>query len=175
MRSGALGRVVASTSSKWKVGDLVTGYMGWSEFAVLGESAVQAVPEGLSSPTLALSILGGTGLTAWHGLNQVGHVKPEHTVIISGAAGATGSTAIQLAKNVVGCKRVVGIAGGKDKCDYVVSLGADACVDYKVCWRFRGRGAGCWVLTFPRASQSPTFEQDLINATPDYADLYFDK
>ena len=58
-------------------------------------------------------------------------LKPESTLLVSGAAGAVGSALIQIAKNVVGCKRVVGIAGGKEKCDYVKSLGADACVDYK--------------------------------------------
>ncbi|KAL8276669.1 hypothetical protein RQP46_010937 [Phenoliferia psychrophenolica] len=156
MRSGGLGRVVASTSDLWKVGALVTGQPGWTEFVVLGEKEVQPVPEGLESPTIALSLLGGTGLTAYFGLVEVGLIKEgktsEKTVVISGAAGSTGSTAVQLAKHVFGVKRVVGIAGGADKCAYVKSLGADVCVDYK----------------------SPTFEQDLIDATPDYAEIYFD-
>ena len=96
------------------------------------------MPEGLTSPTLALSLLGGTGFTAWFGLTEVGLIRegsPEgKTVVISGAAGATGSTAVQLAKHVFGVKRVVGIAGGKDKCDWVKSLGADDCVDCMSCF-----------------------------------------
>ena len=95
MRSGGVGRVLATSSSRWKVGQLVSGYVGWAEYAVLGEKAVQPVPEGLESPTLALSILGMTSLTAWFGLHEVGFIKKEHTVVISGAAGATGSAAIQ--------------------------------------------------------------------------------
>ncbi|KAK4698311.1 hypothetical protein P7C70_g7971, partial [Phenoliferia sp. Uapishka_3] len=152
MRSGAVGQVVASTSSEWKEGALVSCQPGWAEYAVFGEKEVQPVPEGLESPTLALSILGMTSMTAWFGLHEIGHIKASDTVVISGAAGATGSAAIQICKNVVGCKRVIGIAGGPEKCAYVKSLGADECVDYK----------------------SPTFEQDLIDATPDYAEVYYD-
>lgn len=154
MASGGLSRVIASTSSKWQVGDVVSSRPGWAEYVVVGENEnVQAIPKDIPSPTLALSLLGLTGLTAWFGLHEVGHVSKEHTVVISGAAGSTGSTAIQLAKNVVGCRWVVGIAGGKDKVDYVMSLGADACVDYK----------------------SATFDADLAAATPDDCDVYFDK
>ncbi|KAL8291287.1 hypothetical protein RQP46_002265 [Phenoliferia psychrophenolica] len=152
MRAGVVARVLATSSDLWKVGALVTGWATWAEFVVLPEKGVEPVPEVLPSPTLALSMLGVTALTAWFGLHEVGFIKPEHTVVISGAAGSTGSIAVQIAKNMTGCKRVVGIAGGKEKCDYVKSLGADECVDYK----------------------SATFEADLAKATPGYADVYFD-
>ncbi|GAA6008133.1 MDR family NADP-dependent oxidoreductase [Rhodotorula paludigena] len=153
MPSLVLGRVVQTKSSQWKEGDLVTAFASWSEYVVLHEKAVMAARqiEGCS-PSVALSALGMTTMTAYTGLHEVGHIKPEHTVVISGAAGATGGAAVQIAKNIVGCKRVIGIAGGAEKCRWVESLGADVCVDYK----------------------SSSFEEDLIKATEGYVDVYFD-
>jgi NADPH-dependent curcumin reductase CurA len=83
-----IGKVVLSRSTKWKVGDLVVASMGWREYSVWHEDKVRPVPNIAGhSPTLALSALGGTGLTAWFGLYNVCQTKPEHTVVISGAAG----------------------------------------------------------------------------------------
>ncbi|KAM0749531.1 NAD(P)-binding protein [Meredithblackwellia eburnea MCA 4105] len=154
MASGALCKVLASTSDKWKVGAILNAGVGWVEYAVVEDSnpILQPIPDGLPSPTLAMSILGGTALTAWFGLHEVGLIKKEDTVLISGAAGSTGSIAVQIAKNIVGCKRVVGIAGGKEKCEYVKTLGADECLDYK----------------------SSTFEEDLAKALPEDCEVYFD-
>lgn len=84
----------------------------------------------------SLSVLGMVSVTAYQGVFEVLDIKKEHTVVVSGAAGAVGSCVVQLAKNVIGAKRVVGIAGGKEKCDWVKTLGADACIDYKEAnWR----------------------------------------
>jgi NADPH-dependent curcumin reductase CurA len=83
------------------------------------------------SPYISLGGLGLTGRTAWCGAFREMNLKPEHTLLVSGAAGAVGSALVQIAKHVIGCKRVVGIAGGDEKCAFVKSLGADACVDYK--------------------------------------------
>lgn len=82
-------------------------------------------------PNASLSVLGMSSVTAHQGIFDILDVKPEHVVLISGAAGAVGNMAVQLAKKVVGAKKVIGIAGGKAKCDWVKSLGADECVDYK--------------------------------------------
>lgn len=84
----------------------------------------------------SLSVLGMVSVTAYQGVFEVLDIKKEHTVVVSGAAGAVGSCVVQLAKNVIGAKRVVGIAGGKEKCDWVKKLGADECIDYKEAdWR----------------------------------------
>jgi NADPH-dependent curcumin reductase CurA len=91
-------------------------------------------------------------VTAYQGIFDVLDCKPEHTVLASGAAGAVGSAAVQYAKHVVGAKRVVGIAGGPEKCKWVESLGADACVDYK----------------------DPNFAANLKEALQGYADRYFE-
>lgn len=84
------------------------------------------------SPNVALTIFGLNGLTAHHALFREMKLTKNSTVLISSAAGSLGALAIQIAKNVIGCKKVVGIAGGKEKCEYVRSLGADDCLDYKV-------------------------------------------
>jgi NADPH-dependent curcumin reductase CurA len=85
------------------------------------------------SEFISMSSIGMVGLTAYFGAYNVSDLKPEHVVVVSGAAGAVGSIFVQIAKKIVGCKTVIGIAGGKEKCDWVKSLGADECVDYKVC------------------------------------------
>ncbi|GAA5958389.1 hypothetical protein JCM3765_007861 [Sporobolomyces pararoseus] len=134
MPSGVLGEVVESKSSKWKNGDRVVSYAHWSEEFVVDEGAAQPAPsvEG-QSESIALSSLGMVSMTAWVGLTEaeVGDVKPDDVVVVSGAAGATGSAVVQIAKNIIGCKKVIGIAGGPDKCKWVEGLGADKCVDYK--------------------------------------------
>ncbi|GAA6060225.1 hypothetical protein JCM10212_002304 [Sporobolomyces blumeae] len=134
MPAGVLGEVIESKSSKWKTGDKVISWSGWTEIAVVNEAAVQPAPsvEG-QSDSIALSSLGMVSMTAWVGLTEqeIGAIKPSDVVVISGAAGATGSAAVQIAKNIIGAKKVIGIAGGADKCKWVESLGADKCVDYK--------------------------------------------
>jgi NADPH-dependent curcumin reductase CurA len=130
MRAGAIGRVVESKHPKFAVGDHVNGLFGIQEYALSdGKGAVKVDPR-LAPLPVYLGMLGLTGMTAYFGLLDVGKVKAGETVVVSGAAGAVGMAAGQIAK-IQGC-RVVGIAGGEAKCKYVVEqLGFDACVDYK--------------------------------------------
>jgi len=132
MRSGGAGRVVASRHPLFPVGAGVMGMLGWQEYAVIGgSSGVRAnpVPDGVDLID-SLSLFGSTGVTAYFGVLDVGQPKAGETFVVSGAAGGVGSIAGQIAK-IVGC-RVVGIAGTKEKCSWVVDdLGFDACIDYK--------------------------------------------
>jgi hypothetical protein len=131
VRSAGVGEIVESRSPLYTKGRLVTGLVGWQEYAIAdgGGRRMQAVPPGIS-PTDAVSVFGITGLTAYFGLLDVTAPKPGETVVISGAAGATGSVAGQIAK-IVGC-RAVGIAGSEEKCRWLTQeLGFDACVNYK--------------------------------------------
>jgi NADPH-dependent curcumin reductase CurA len=132
MRSGAAGRVVASRSPDYAEGDLVTGMFGWQDYALVrtdGPIRPTKIPAGVPIE-LAMSTLGLTGLTAYFGLLDVGRPKKGETFVVSGAAGATGSVAGQIAR-IQGC-RVVGIAGGKAKCDWLVKEARfDAAIDYK--------------------------------------------
>lgn len=132
IRSGAIGEVVASASDRYAVGDHVFGMMGWQDHALIDadEAVAQVIPPGVD-PTLALSVLGVTGMTAYFGLLDVGQPKEGDTVVVSGAAGATGSVVGQIAK-LKGAGKVVGIAGGPEKCAWLVDeLGFDAAIDYK--------------------------------------------
>ncbi|KAL1408798.1 quinone oxidoreductase [Vanrija albida] len=132
MRASAVAKVLESQSTKYKAGDSVFGYFGWTDYSVVDESAVTAPAAQLpGKPYASISPLGFTSLTAYAGTLDVLDVKPEHTVVVSGAAGAVGQVVVQLAKNVKGAKRVIGIAGDPDKVAYLKSIGADAAVDYK--------------------------------------------
>ncbi len=132
MRSFGLGRVEAAHSDAFTPGDLVMGLLGWQDFAVLpakSPTTLTKVPAGIPI-VLAMSALGLTGLTAYFGLLEVGKATAGETVVVSGAAGATGSAVGQIAR-IKGC-RVVGIAGGKEKCQWLVDRARfDAAVDYK--------------------------------------------
>ena len=143
MRGGGIARIVESNTPQYAVGDLVTGLTGWQDYALLdGSAMVQPVPAGLSvPPEVFLGVLGVTGLTAYFGLLDIGQPQAGETVVISAAAGATGSVAGQIAK-IKGC-RVVGIAGGDRKCRWLTDeLGFDAAVDYKAAgWPARLREA----------------------------------
>ncbi|MCG8592036.1 MAG: NADP-dependent oxidoreductase [Proteobacteria bacterium] len=132
MRAGGVGEVVESRNPDFAVGDVVQGLFGWQEWAVVESGGMRApskVPAGVPL-TLPLSVLGTTGLTAYFGLLDLGEPKEGETVVVSGAAGATGSVAGQIAK-LKGC-RVIGIAGGPEKCRWLTeSAGFDAAIDYK--------------------------------------------
>ena len=132
MRSFAVGEVSASRNPGFKKGEFVYGMFGWQDYCAARPDdffPMLKVPAGVSLES-ALGVFGLTGLTAYFGLTSVGEVKSGDTVVVSGAAGATGSVAGQIAK-VLGCK-VVGIAGGSEKCDYLTkTLGFDAAIDYK--------------------------------------------
>lgn len=129
MRGSGISEVVESNHPGFAVGDLVMGSTGWTEWHVSsGEGLVKIETE--LPPTAMLSVLGTTGVTAYCGLFKVGRPVAGDTVLVSGAAGATGSVVGQLAK-ISGC-RAVGIAGGEDKCRWLVEdAGYDAAIDYK--------------------------------------------
>jgi NADPH-dependent curcumin reductase len=133
MRAGSVGQVVDSQHDDFAVGELVQTTGGWQDYAVVapgqGPMGLTKLPAGVS-PEMMLSILGITGLTAYFGLLDIGLPKAGETVLVSGAAGATGSIVGQIAK-LKGC-RVVGIAGGPEKCRWLKEqAGFDAVIDYK--------------------------------------------
>ncbi len=129
MRAGAVGRVVASNDPGVAVGDHVVGALGVQEYAVAKGKGLTKVDPGLAPLPVYLGTLGMPGMTAYFGLLDVGKPKAGDTVVVSGAAGAVGQVVGQIAK-IKGC-RVVGIAGGPDKCAYLRSIGFDAAIDYK--------------------------------------------
>jgi NADPH-dependent curcumin reductase CurA len=130
MRAGAVGRVTASNHSGFKVGDHVSGAFGVQEFATSNGAGVIKIDTSLAPAETYLGALGVPGLTAYFGLLDVGRAQEGDTVVVSGAAGAVGSVAGQIAK-IKGC-RVVGIAGGEEKCRWITEeLGFDAAIDYK--------------------------------------------
>jgi NADPH-dependent curcumin reductase CurA len=132
MRGHCTARVLESRHPDYEVGDVVVGAFGWQDYALSdgnGLMPVAKVPEGVPL-TLPLGTLGITSLTAYFGLRDVGQPKAGESVVVSGAAGATGSVAGQIAK-IRGC-RVIGIAGGAKKCEWLTGeLGFDAAIDYK--------------------------------------------
>jgi NADPH-dependent curcumin reductase CurA len=130
MRAGAVGRVIASQNPSFKTGEHVFGMLGMQEYATSDGKGLTKVDPSLAPLPVYLGALGITGLTAYFGLLEIGRPVAGETVVVSGAAGATGMVVGQIAK-IKGC-RAVGIAGGREKCDFVVrELGFDACVDYK--------------------------------------------
>ena len=151
MRAGGVGKVTASKSDKIAVGDTVLGTLGvQTHYVGTAQGFTKIMPE-LAPPPKFLGGLGMPGMTAYFGLLDVGQPKEGDTVLVSGAAGAVGSVVGQIAK-IKGC-RVVGIAGGKEKCDIVVDkYGFDACIDYK----------------------TEDVAKALKSACPDRIDIYFD-
>jgi NADPH-dependent curcumin reductase CurA len=132
MRAGATGQVVASRHPQFREGEIVFGMFGWQDYALSdgkGFVNVSKLPAGVPIP-LSMSVLGLTGLTAYYGMLEVGSVQAGHNVLVSGAAGATGSIAAQLAK--IRGARVVGIAGGQRKCAWLkAEAGLDDAIDYR--------------------------------------------
>ena len=130
MIGGTVGEVVASKNARFQVGDKVIGMLGWTEMGVSDGTLLRKLDTTHIPLSAYLGAVGMPGLTAWYGLTQIMQPKAGETVVVSAASGAVGSVVGQLAKQL-GC-RVVGIAGGAEKCAYVVNeLGFDACVDYK--------------------------------------------
>jgi len=132
MRASGVGQVVQSENPDLPIGALVQGLLNWQEYSLGGPGSFippRMVPEG-TPPNLPLSIFGTTSLTAYFGLLDIGQPKEGDTVVVSGAAGATGSVVAQIAK-IKGC-RVIGIAGGSEKCQWLEeTCGIDATIDYK--------------------------------------------
>jgi NADPH-dependent curcumin reductase CurA len=130
MRAGAIGRVTASEHPGFAVGDHVSGMFGVQEYALSAGRGVIKVDPAVAEPPVYLGVLGMTGLTAYFALLDVGRPREGDTVVVSGAAGAVGSVAGQIAK-IKGC-RVIGIAGGPEKCRLVTEeFGFDAAIDYR--------------------------------------------
>jgi NADPH-dependent curcumin reductase CurA len=130
MGGATVGEVVESRSHGFAVGDTVRGMLGWAEYGVSKPEGIAKVDARLIPLSAYLGVVGMPGMTAWYGFNKIMEPKTGETVIVSAAAGAVGSVVGQLAR-AAGI-RVVGIAGGPDKCRYVQEeLGFDACVDYK--------------------------------------------
>ncbi|KAF4530338.1 hypothetical protein B566_EDAN018707 [Ephemera danica] len=165
MRAGGIGVVAASRHAGFAVGTHVTGAPGVQEYCVVGADQVRRAgwaPIDLRLGTVPqwLNVLGMPGMTGYFGLMDVGQPQAGETVVVSGAAGAVGQTVGQLAK-VKGC-RVVGIAGGADKCRFVVEeLGFDACIDYKA---HAPQGAPRW----------DAVKEGLKQHCPQGVDIYFD-
>jgi len=150
MTAQTVSRVESSRSDKYRAGDLVLASGGWQEFAVREAAALTRLPA-VPHPSWALGVLGMTGFTAYMGLLDIGRPKPGETVVVAAATGAVGSIVGQIAK-IQGC-RVVGVAGGAEKCRWAVSeLGFDACIDHR----------------------SPGLAQSLASACPDGIDVYFE-
>ena len=144
MIGGTAGEVVASKHADYAVGDKVISMGGWQEYSVADGAAGALAPRKVNVSRVPLSaylgVVGMPGVTAWSGLHSICEPKSGETVAVSAATGAVGSVVGQLAK-ANGC-RAVGIAGGREKCDYAVNeLGFDACVDYKAAPDARALGA----------------------------------
>lgn len=130
MEAGAVGKVLESKNPQYRPGDIVVGSLGWQEYAVSNGRGLRRVDPGIAPISTALGVLGMPGLTAYFGLLDICHPRAGETVVVSGAAGAVGSIAGQIAK-IAGC-RVVGIAGSDQKIDFLVKeLGFDAAFNYK--------------------------------------------
>src|SRR5882672_2677150 len=130
MRAGAVGRVVATRDGKFAVGDYVSGAFGVQEYAHVSGRDLARIDPNVAPLPVYLGTLGLPGFTGYFGLLDIGKPQPGQTVVVSGAAGAVGTVVGQIAK-IKGC-RVVGIAGGADKCEWLVKeLGFDGAIDYK--------------------------------------------
>lgn len=150
MVGGTVSRVVASRHPKFREGDLVSGTAGWQDYALSDGQDLTPLGD-TGHPSYALSVLGMPGFTAYHGLLNIGEPKPGETVVVASASGAVGAVVGQIAK--LKGARAVGIAGGADKCRYVVEeLGFDACLD----------------------RHDPRFAQQLAAACPNGVDVYFE-
>lgn len=130
VRCSGIGRIVESNCDAYAVGDLVYSLPGWQEYGVCRDDVFTTKLEPDTPLLPMMSVFGATGAAAYFGLLDIGRPKEGETVVVSAAAGATGSLVGQIAR-IHGC-RVVGVAGSKEKCDYVVDeLGFDACIDHR--------------------------------------------
>jgi len=151
MAGGTVAQVVASHVDGFEVGDYVLSGNGWQDFALSDGQGISKLDQKPKHLSWALGILGMPGFTAWAGLTQIGQPQAGETVVVAAATGPVGATVGQIGK-LMGC-RVVGVAGGPDKCAYGVDeLGFDACIDHK----------------------APDFEKKLGQALPGGIDVYFE-
>ncbi|MGH3127718.1 MAG: NADP-dependent oxidoreductase [Gaiellaceae bacterium] len=150
MTGGAVGRVAASRNERYAEGDWVLHYLGWREWALTDAAAVRRLDPQAAPVSTALGVLGMPGFTAWHGMFRLGRPQEGETVLVSGAAGAVGSAAGQMAA-IAGC-RVIGSAGSVEKLAWLRELGFDDVFNYR--------------------EQSP--REALAELAPDGIDIYFD-
>lgn len=151
MVGGTVARVVTSNVEGFAEGDWVLSFNGWQDYALSDGKGVTNLGASPDRPSWALGILGMPGFTAWAGLTQIGAPKPGETIVVASATGPVGATVGQIGK-ILGC-RVVGVAGGPEKCALAVDeLGFDACIDHK----------------------ADDFAQQLAAACPDGIDVYFE-
>ncbi|HZU48719.1 MAG TPA: NADP-dependent oxidoreductase [Mycobacterium sp.] len=130
IRAAGIGEVVASRCAAYAIGDVVTTLSGFQEYVIIRDDVFSTPIPDAKDQLAVMSVYGPTGATAYFGMTNIGKPKPGETVVVSAAAGATGSVAGQIAK--IAGARVVGIAGGPEKCRVVVDeFGFDACIDYK--------------------------------------------
>ncbi len=142
MVGGTVGIVAASQHPDYQTGDLVLGYGGWQDYALAKGADLTRLDTRMRQPSLALGVLGMPGFTAYMGLLDIGQPKAGETVVVAAASGAVGSVVGQLAR-LKGC-RVVGVAGGVDKCRFVVEeLGFDACIDRRTAHLREQLAAAC--------------------------------
>ncbi len=155
MGGGCVGQIVKSNNPKFAVGDYVNGQFGWQSHAISNGAGVRKLDPANAPISTALGILGMPGLTAYVGLLDHAKPKPGETLVVSAATGAVGSMVGQLGK--IHGLRVVGVAGGQNKCDYAVKkLGFDACLDHRA------------------AEDSRALRKQLSEACPDGIDIYFE-
>jgi NADPH-dependent curcumin reductase CurA len=151
MGAGTVAEVLESKNAQFKPGDIVNGMFGWQTHVISDGAGVRVVDPAIAPISTAVGILGMPGMTAYVGLLDIGEPKEGETVVVSAASGAVGAAVGQIAK-IKGC-RVIGVAGAKEKCDFVVNeLGFDACVSH----------------------QSPSLDADLAAQCPDRIDVYFE-
>lgn len=151
MVGGTVSRVVDSRVDGFAEGDWVLCYGGWQDYALSDGAGATNLGPSPAHPSWALGVLGMPGFTAWAGLTRIGSPRAGETLAVAAATGPVGATVGQIGK-LLGC-RVVGIAGGPDKCDHAVSeFGFDACIDHK----------------------APDFAERLAKASPDGIDVYFE-
>ena len=151
MIGGAVSQVVASNNPAFAEGDFVFAYSGWQDYALSDGSDLKKVDPALAPISTALGVLGMPGMTAYTGLKNIGQPKEGETLVVAAASGAVGAIVGQIAR-IKGC-RVVGVAGGREKCDYVVGeLGFDACLDHR----------------------DPGLSEQLAKACPDGIDIYWE-
>ncbi|KIN73307.1 NADP-dependent oxidoreductase [Sulfitobacter guttiformis] len=151
MQGGTVAQVVTSRVDGFSTGDYVLSFSGWQDYALSDGAGVTNLGKTPSHPSWALGIMGMPGFTAWAGLTKIGAPKPHDTIAVAAATGPVGATVGQIGK-ILGC-RVVGIAGGPEKCAYAVDeLGFDACIDHK----------------------ADDFVEQLSEASPDGIDVYFE-
>lgn len=151
MRGAIIGRILSSKSPSFSPGDYVTCTPGWTELSVQDAKActLLSIPAN-GNVTDALGVLGGTGLTAYFGMTDIGKIQPGDFVVVSGAAGATGSVACQIAK-IMGAT-VLGLAGSDEKVQWLKELGCDEALNYK----------------------DPEFKEKFKAATKSLIDVFFD-